>query len=53
MSRGMCFIIVELGKFKRSMNELKDRREDWSFLFKHSGNLEREKYEQLQKRNYG
>ncbi len=48
LSRGMCFVIVELEKFKKKIEELKGQREDWSYLLKNSGNMNKKEYEILQ-----
>ena len=39
MSRGMCFIIIELGKFNKSMEKLDNTRDEWCFLLQQSDNL--------------
>ena len=39
MSRGMCFVIVELGKFTKDMEKLDNTRDDWSFILKNSEEL--------------
>ena len=40
MSRGLCFVIVELGKFQSSLHELFDKKADWCYLLKNSGNMD-------------
>ena len=50
MSRGMCFVIVELKKFRKKQEELQGRREEWSFLVKHSGRMAKKDYKFLEKR---
>ena len=39
MSRGMCFIIIELGKFTKDMEKLDSMRDEWCFILKNSETL--------------
>ncbi len=51
LTRGMCFVIVELKKFKREgVKSLHSTREDWSYLLKNSGNMDKEEYKELQQK---
>ena len=50
MSKGMCFVIVELDKFRKSLNELFDKKEDWCYLLKNSNNLDQQEYSSFQQK---
>ena len=39
MSDGLCFVIVELNKFAKSVKELYNTRESWCYLLKNSYNM--------------
>ena len=39
MSRGMCFVIVELGKFTKVMEGVESGRDGWCYMLKNSGRL--------------
>ena len=49
-SRGMCFIIIELGKFDRQMGGLLDLKEDWCYLLKNADKMAKEEVENLASR---
>ena len=39
MSHGLCFVIVELGKFDKSIKQLYNTKESWCYLLKNSYNV--------------
>ena len=39
MSHGLCFVIVELGKFDKNIKQLYNMRESWCYLLKNSYNV--------------
>ena len=46
-SRGMCFVVVELGKFRGEAASLLDPREQWCYLLKNAERLEGGELEEL------
>ncbi len=51
LTRGMCFVIVELMKFKRQkVKDVHGQREAWSYLLKNSGKMDRVEYKRLQEK---
>ena len=44
MSKGMCFVIVELDKFCASLDDPLDVRGDWCYLLKNSSTMDLEEY---------
>ena len=51
LTRGMCFVIVELTKFKRQkVKDVHGGREAWSYLLKNSGKMDRVEYKNLQEK---
>ncbi len=51
LTRGMCFVIVELTKFKRQkVKDIHGQREAWSYLLKNSGKMDRVEYKRLQEK---
>ena len=45
MSRSMYFVIVELGKFKKMVRDVFDKREKWCYLLKNSSKMKRKEIE--------
>ena len=50
MSRGMCFVIVELGKITGDLTGMESTRDDWAYIIKNSKNLRVEDCKQLLKK---
>ena len=44
MSNGLCFVIVELGKFDKRLHKLYNVRESWCYLLKNSRQLSQVEY---------
>ena len=44
MSRGMCFVFVELSKFSCDMDKLFDKKSHWCYLLKNSNQMNQEEY---------
>ncbi len=47
MSQGMCFVIVELGKFNKHLPKLESTRDEWAYMIKNSRNLKVEECRQF------
>ena len=47
MSRGMCFVIIELNKFTKKMANLANKKDYWCFVLKHSKKLGIEEYQKF------
>ena len=50
MSKGMCFVIIELGKFHKSLDGLVDLKDDWCYMLKHAGEMTQSDYLIFQKK---
>ncbi len=48
MSKGMCFVIVELDKFRSELNHLLDKRDAWCYLLKNASNMNLKEYTNFQ-----
>ena len=47
MSNGLCFVIIELGKFDKNVKQLYDIRESWCYLLKNSYKMNDIEYKSL------
>ncbi len=50
MSRGMCFVIVELGKFTTGLAKAESTRDEWAYMIKNSKSLKLEDCKQFLKK---
>ena len=50
VSDGIKFVIVELAKFSKGLNELLDGRDQWCYLLKESENLDERDFGELERR---
>ena len=48
MSNGLCFVIIELGKFDKNVKQLYDIRESWCYLLKNSYKMNDIEYKSLE-----
>ena len=48
MSNGLCFVVIELGKFDKNVKQLYDIRESWCYLLKNSSKMNDIEYKSLE-----